>query len=48
MRVLQHLQRGGWCPIPRNFPVQVGGVSEQPDPFEDVPAHCRGGGLCGL
>jgi len=32
-------------PIPRNIKDQVGLGSEQPDLAEDVPAHCRGGGL---
>jgi len=27
---------------------QAGQGSEQPDPVEDVPAHCRGFGLDGL
>ena len=38
-------RRGGWCPIPRNIQGQAGRGSEQPDPVEDVPAHCRGVGL---
>jgi len=44
----QVAQRGGRCPIPGNIPGQVGRGSEQPDPGEDVPAHCRGVGLDGL
>jgi len=28
---------------PWNIQGQVGQGSEQPDPAEDVPAHCRGG-----
>jgi len=28
-----------------NIKGQVGRGSEQPDPVEDVPAHCRGFGL---
>jgi len=31
--------------IPGNNQGQVGWGSEQPDPAEDVPAHCRGLGL---
>jgi len=38
-------QRGGRCPNPANIQGQVGQGSEQPDPVEDVPAHCRGAGL---
>jgi len=38
----QLAQRGGQCPIPGNIPGQAGWGSEQPDPVEDVPAHCRG------
>jgi len=41
-------QRGGRCPIPGNIPGQVGRGSEQHDPVEDVPAHCRGVGVDGL
>jgi len=37
----QVAQRGGRCPIPGNIPSQAGWGSEQPDPAEDVPAHCR-------
>jgi len=44
----QVAQRGGRCPIPGNIPGQVGRGSEQPDPVEDVPAHCRGVGLDAL
>jgi len=44
----QVAQRGDRCPIPGNIPGQVGRGSEQPDPVEDVPAHCRGVGLDGL
>ena len=40
----QVAQRGGRCPIPGNVQGQVGWGSEQPDPVEDVPAHCRGVG----
>jgi len=39
---------GGRCPIPGNIQGQVGWGSEQPDPAEDVPAHCRGVVLDGL
>lgn len=35
-------QRGGKCPIPGNTKSQAEWGSEQPDPVEDVPAHCRG------
>jgi len=38
----QVAERGGRCPIPGNIPGQVGQGSEQPDPLEGVPAHCRG------
>ena len=41
-------QRDGRCPIPGNIQGHVGQGSEQPDPGEDVPAHCRGVGLGGL
>jgi len=41
-------QRGSGGPIPGNIQGQVRGSSEQPDPVEDVPAHCRGGGLDNL
>jgi len=34
--------RGGQCPIPGNI---QGRGSGQPDPVEDVPAHCRRVGL---
>jgi len=44
----QVAQRGGRCPIPGNIQGQVGQGSEQPDPAEDVPAHCRGFRLDGL
>jgi len=33
---------------PGNVQGQVGRGSEQPDPLEDVPAHCRQVGLDGL
>ena len=46
-RMEQITQRGGRCPIPQNIPGQAGRGSEQPDPGEDVPAHCRGVGLDG-
>jgi len=39
----QVAQRGGRCPIPGNIQGQAGQGSEQPDPVEDVPAHCGGG-----
>ena len=39
------VQRGGRFPISGNIPGQVGWGSEQPDPVEDVPVHCRGVGL---
>jgi len=39
------IQRGSGGPIPGNIPAQVGRGSEQPDPVEDSPAHCRGLGL---
>lgn len=32
-------QRGGRCPIPGNIQGQAGHGSQQPDPFEDVPAY---------
>jgi len=48
MRVAQVAQRGGRCPIPGNIQGQIGCSSEQPDLVEDVPAHCRAGGLDGL
>jgi len=38
----QVAQRGGRCPSPGNTQGQVGWSLEQPDPGEDVPAHCRG------
>jgi len=38
-------QRGSGGPIPGNIQTQVGQGSEQPDLIEDVPVHCRGGGL---
>jgi len=38
-------QRGGRCPVSRNIQGQPGRGSEQPDPVEDVSAHCRGVGL---
>jgi len=50
MRVMKHwnkLLRGGRCPIPGDIQGEVGWGSEQPDVVEDVPAHCRGGGLRG-
>ena len=40
----QAAQRGGRCPIPGTIPGQVGWGSEQCDPAEEVPAHCRGVG----
>lgn len=36
-------ERGG-CPFSGNIPGQVGLGSEQPDPFEAVPAHGRAEG----
>jgi len=39
----QVAQKGGGFPIPGNVQGQVRQGSEQPDPVEDVPAHCRGG-----
>jgi len=44
----QVAQTVGPCPIPGNIPGQVGRGSEQPDPGEAVPAHCRRVGLDGL
>jgi len=44
----QVAQRGGLCPIPGNIDSQVGQGSEQSNPVEGVPAHCRGVGLDGL
>jgi len=44
----QVAQRGSGCPIPGNIQGQVGWGSEQPDLGEDVPAHCRRGGLDNL
>jgi len=44
----QVAQRGDRCPIPGNVQGQVERGSEQPDPGEDVLAHCRGTGLDGL
>jgi len=41
----QVAQRGSRCPISGNIQGQVGRGSEQPDPAEDGPAHCRGVGL---
>ena len=38
-----HASSGG--PIPGKIQGQVGRGSEQPDLVEDIPAHCRGGGL---
>ena len=37
----QVAQRGSGCPIPGKIQGQVGWGSEQPDPVEDVSAHCR-------
>jgi len=48
MRVMKHLNRlsrEGRCPILGNIQGRVGRGSEQPDLAEDVPAHCREGGL---
>ena len=48
MQVVKHeqvAQRGCRCPIPGYIQGQVGGGYGQPDPVEDVPAHCRGIGL---
>lgn len=43
---LAHLaQRSGGCPIRGTLQGQVGRGSEQPDPVEGVPAHCRVVGL---
>ena len=42
LKLAQAAQRGGGCPIPGNTQGQVRGGSGQPDPGEDVPAHCRG------
>jgi len=39
---------GGGGPMPGIFQGQAGKGSEQPDPVEDVPAHCKGVGLDGL
>ena len=44
----QGAQRSGQCPIPGNIQGQVGWASQQPDPVEDVPAHCSGAGLQNL
>ena len=41
----QIAQRSSGGPIPGNIQGQVGQGSEQPGAVEDVPAHCRGGGL---
>ena len=41
----QVVQRGGRYPIPGNIQSQVGQGSTQPDPVEDVPAHCRQAGV---
>jgi len=45
MRVVRHwsrlLKTVGQCPIPGNFPGQVGRGSEHPDPGEDGPAGGR-------
>lgn len=35
----------GGYPIPANIQSQAGWVLKQPDPIEDVPAHCREVGL---
>jgi len=35
-------------PVSGNIQGQIGWGSEQQDPVEDVPAHCRGVGLDGL
>jgi len=40
--VKQVIQRGGQWPIPRNIQGPVEQGSEQPDPVEDVPSHCKG------
>jgi len=46
MRVVkQVVQRGDRCSLPGNIQGQVGRGSEQPDPVEGVPAHCRRLGL---
>jgi len=44
----QVAQRSSGGPTPGNIQDQVEWGSEQPDPGEDVPAHCRGVGLDGL
>ena len=41
----QVAQQGSEGPIPGKIQGHVGQGSEQPDPVEDVPAHCRGLGL---
>jgi len=46
--LVQVAQRGSAGPIPGNIPGQVGRGSEQLDPVEDAPAHCRSVGLDGL
>jgi len=43
--VAQVAQRGSGGPIPGNIQGEVRWDSEQPDPVEDVPAHCRRVGL---
>lgn len=48
MNVVTHwnrLPRGGEIPHPGNIQNQVGWNSEQPDPVEEDPIHCRGTGL---
>jgi len=40
--------RGSGGPVSGNIQGQVGQGSEQPGLVEDIPAHCRGIGLCDL
>lgn len=37
----QIIQRHGGCLLPGNIQGQTGEGSEQPDPDEDIPAHCK-------
>lgn len=41
----QAVQRAGRWPIPAGIQDQVGQSSEQSDPVEDGPVHCREVGL---
>ena len=41
----QVARRGSGSPIPANIQGQAGWSSEQRGLVEDVPGHCRGGGL---